>query len=47
MVPCRDTQTDISTEFATRASRFATDEVDPSEYGIDDVDYIILSKLCN
>ncbi|KWU43636.1 acyl-CoA N-acyltransferase [Rhodotorula sp. JG-1b] len=26
---------------------FATDEVDPSEYGIDDVDYIILSKLCN
>ncbi|GAA5956125.1 hypothetical protein JCM8115_004418 [Rhodotorula mucilaginosa] len=26
---------------------FATDDVDPSEYGIDDVDYIILSKLCN
>lgn len=29
------------------ATRFATDDVDPSEYGIDDVDYIILSKLCN
>ncbi|GAA5864487.1 hypothetical protein JCM3774_005143 [Rhodotorula dairenensis] len=25
---------------------FATDEVDPSQYGIDDVDYIILSKPC-
>ncbi|POY71444.1 GNAT family acetyltransferase [Rhodotorula taiwanensis] len=29
------------------ATRFETDEVDPSQYGIDDVDYVILSKSCN
>ena len=46
MVPCTDTQTDIPTALR-HPGRFATDEVDPSEYGIDDVDYIILSKLCN
>ncbi|GAA5980057.1 hypothetical protein JCM10908_001515 [Rhodotorula pacifica] len=26
---------------------FATDEADPSQYGIEDVDYVILSKFCN